>query len=75
MYCRPRTLIAAVLAIVLAQMALAIPASLNGLFQQDLGMRLGPADLDFDVFLIPVCVLELSFGVLGDLFGRKRLLL
>ncbi len=70
-----RTLIAAVLAIVLAQMALAIPASLNGLFQQDLGTSSAQLTWISDVFLIPVCVLELSFGVLGDLFGRKRLLL
>jgi MFS family permease len=69
-----RTLIAAVLAIVLAQMALAIPASLNGLFQQDLGTSSAQLTWISDVFLIPVCVLELSFGVLGDLFGRKRLL-
>src|SRR5215467_7069371 len=70
-----RTLFAAVLAIVLAQMALAIPASLNGLFQQDLGTSSAQLTWISDVFLIPVCVLELSFGVLGDLFGRKRLLL
>ncbi len=69
-----RTLIAAVLAIVLAQMALAIPASLNGLFQQDLGTSSAQLTWISDVFLVPVCVLELSFGVLGDLFGRKRLL-
>ena len=69
-----RTLIAAVLAIVLAQMALAIPASLNGLFQQDLGTSSAQLTWISDVFLVPVCVLELSFGVIGDLFGRKRLL-
>jgi MFS family permease len=71
---RTRTLIAAVLAVVLAQMALAIPASLNGLFQQDLGTSSAQLTWISDVFLVPVVVLELSFGVLGDLFGRKRLL-
>jgi MFS family permease len=71
---RPRTLIAAVLAVCLAQMALAIPAALNGLFQQDLGTSSAQLTWISDAFLIPVCVLELSFGVLGDLFGRKRLL-
>src|SRR5215475_6375376 len=70
-----RTLVAAILAIGLAQMALDIPASLNGLFQQDLGTSSSQLTWISDVFLIPVCVLELSFGVLGDLFGRKRLLL
>jgi len=71
---RARTLIAAVLAVCLAQMALAIPAGLNGLFQQDLGTSSAQLTWISDAFLIPVCVLELSFGVLGDLFGRKRLL-
>lgn len=71
---RPRTLIAAVLAVCLAQMALAIPAALNGLFQQDLGTSSAQLTWISDAFLIPVCVLELTFGVLGDLFGRKRLL-
>jgi MFS family permease len=71
---RARTLIAAVLAVCIAQMALAIPAALNGLFQQDLGTSSAQLTWISDAFLIPVCVLELSFGVLGDLFGRKRLL-
>ncbi len=71
---RPRTLIAAVLAVIIAQMALAIPASLNGLFQQDLGTNSSQLTWISDAFLIPVCMLELTFGVLGDLFGRKRLL-
>jgi hypothetical protein len=69
---RPGTLIAAVFAVVVAQMVLAVPAVLNGLFQQDLGT--GSAQLTWisDAFLVPVCVLELSFGVLRDLFSRKR---
>ncbi len=71
---RPGTLIAAVIAVCLAQMALANPAVLNGLFQQDLGTSSAQLTWISDAFLVPVCVLELSFGVLGDLFGRKRLL-
>lgn len=71
---RPGTLIAAVIAVILAQMALAIPAVLNGLFQQDLGTSSSQLTWISDAFLVPVCLLELSFGVLGDLFGRKRLL-
>jgi Major Facilitator Superfamily len=66
----PGTLIAAVIAVILAQMALAIPAVLNGLFQQDLGTSSSQLTWISDAFLIPVCLLELSFGVLGDLFGR-----
>jgi MFS family permease len=67
-------LIAAVIAVIVAQMGLAIPAVLNGLFQQDLGTSSAQLTWISDAFLVPVCVLELSFGVLGDLFGRKRLL-
>jgi MFS family permease len=70
----PGTLTAAALAVCLAQVALAIPAVLNGLFQQDLGTSSSQLTWISDAFLVPVCLLELSFGVLGDLFGRKRLL-
>ncbi|HEY0716001.1 MAG TPA: MFS transporter [Streptosporangiaceae bacterium] len=68
------TLIAAALAVCLAQVALAIPAVLNGLFQQDLGTTSSQLTWISDAFLVPVTLLELSFGALGDLFGRKRLL-
>lgn len=71
---RPGTLTAAVIAVCVAQMALAIPAVLNGLFQQDLGTSSAQLTWISDAFLVPVCILELSFGVMGDLFGRKRLL-
>jgi MFS family permease len=71
---RGGTLFAAVVAVCVAQMALAIPAVLNGLFQQDLGTSSAQLTWISDAFLVPVCVLELTFGVLGDLFGRKRLL-
>jgi MFS family permease len=70
----PGTLIAAALAVCLAQVALAIPAVLNGLFQTDLGPTSSQLTWISDAFLVPVCLLELTFGVLGDLFGRKRLL-
>jgi MFS family permease len=68
------TLIAAALAVCLAQVALAIPAVLNGLFQQDLGTSSSQLTWISDAFLVPVTLLELSFGAVGDLFGRKRLL-
>jgi MFS family permease len=70
----PGTLTAAAIAVCLAQIALAIPAVLNGLFQQDLGPTSSQLTWISDAFLVPVCLLELTFGVLGDLFGRKRLL-
>src|SRR5216683_1111793 len=70
----PGTLAAAAIAVCLAQVALAIPAVLNGLFQTDLATSSSQLTWISDAFLVPVCLLELSFGVLGDLFGRKRLL-
>lgn len=68
------TLLAAALGVLLAQVALAIPAVLNGLFQEDLLPSSSQLTWISDAFLVPVTLLELSFGVLGDLFGRKRLL-
>jgi MFS family permease len=67
------TLLAAALAVCVAQVALAIPAVLNGLFQTDLGTSSAQLTWISDAFLVPVTLLELTFGVLGDLFGRKRL--
>ncbi|WP_194919205.1 MFS transporter [Catenulispora rubra] len=69
------TLIACCLAVCLAQIGVAIPATLNGLFQQDLHPVGSQLTWISDAFLLPVSVLELTFGVLGDLFGRKRLLI
>jgi MFS family permease len=71
----PGTLFAACLAVGVAQVALAIPAVLNGLFQKDLGTTSAQLTWISDAFLVPVTLLELTFGVLGDLFGRKRLLI
>lgn len=69
-----RTLVAAAGAIALAQIALAMPAVLNGLFQEDLGTNASQLTWISAAFLVPVTLFELTFGVLGDLFGRKRLL-
>ena len=69
------TRIATALAVCVAQVALAIPAVLNGQFQQDLGTTSAQLTWISDAFLVPVTLLELTFGVLGDLFGRKRLLI
>jgi MFS family permease len=69
------TRIAAAFAVLVAQMGLAIPAVLNGLFQQDLHTTSSQLTWISDAFLVPVTLLELTFGVLGDLFGRKRLLI
>lgn len=68
------TLVSACFAVCVAQVALAIPAVLNGQFQQDLHTSSSQLTWITDGFLVPVTLLELTFGVLGDLFGRKRLL-
>src|SRR5580704_15559557 len=69
------TLYAGVIAVGVAQLALAIPAVLQGLFQKDLGPTSSQLTWISDAFLVPVTLLELTFGVVGDLFGRKRLLI
>jgi MFS family permease len=70
----PGTLIAAATAVAVAQIGLSLPAVLNGLFQLDLGTSSTQLTWISDAFLVPVTLFELSFGVVGDLFGRKRLL-
>src|SRR5690348_17292703 len=69
------TQVATALAVLVAQVGLAIPAVLNGLFQENLHTTSSQLTWISDAFLVPVALLELTFGVLGDLFGRKRLLI
>jgi MFS family permease len=71
----PGTRVATTFAVLVAQVGLAIPAVLNGLFQADLHTTSSQLTWISDAFLVPVTLLELTFGVLGDLFGRKRLLI
>ncbi len=68
------TLVASAAAVAIAQIGLSMPAVLNGMFQQDLGTTSTQLTWISDAFLVPITLLELSFGVLGDLFGRRRLL-
>ena len=68
------TTVATALAACAGQVGLAIPAVLNGLFQQDLSPTSSQLTWISDAFLVPITLLELNFGALGDLFGRKRLL-
>ncbi|MEV8567286.1 MFS transporter [Streptomyces sp. NPDC051322] len=69
------TIFAVGFAVCLAQIGLAVPATLNGTFQNVLHPT-GASQLDWisDCTLLPIAALELTFGVLGDLFGRKKLL-
>ncbi len=68
------TLMAAAAAVAVAQIGLSIPAVINGSINLDLGTTSTQLTWVSDAFLVPVTLLELSFGVVGDLFGRKRLL-
>ena len=69
------TVVAVGFAVLLAQVGVAVPATLNGTFQTVLHPT-GASQLDWisDAILLPIAALELTFGVLGDLFGRKKLL-
>lgn len=68
------TLIAAIAACFLAQVGVSIPAVINGYINQDLHLSSTTLTWVSDAFMVPVTLLELTFGVVGDLFGRKRLL-
>jgi MFS family permease len=68
------TLVAACVAACLGQIAFATPATLNGLFQVDLGPTASQLNWISAAIVIPLTLFELTFGVLGDMFGRKRLL-
>ncbi|MEZ0156624.1 MFS transporter [Streptomyces althioticus] len=59
----------------MAQVANALPVSLNGLFQEDLQTRGSQLTWITAAFMIAVVCFEFTFGVLGDLFGRRRLVM
>lgn len=69
------TLIAVCSAVFVAQADSSMPAPLNGLFQADLGATGNQLTWITSAFMISVVVFEFTFGVLGDLFGRKKLVL
>lgn len=68
------TVVAGCFAVLLAQVAYSLPGALNGTFQQE--FQTSGAELTWitAAFAIPMVVFELTTGVIGDLFGRKRLL-
>ncbi|MET1042766.1 MAG: MFS transporter [Microbacteriaceae bacterium] len=57
----------------LAQLANALPGSLNGLFQETFNTVGSQLTWITAAFMIPVVVFELTFGVLGDKFGHRKL--
>ncbi|MGW4214472.1 MFS transporter [Lentzea sp. NPDC004789] len=69
-----RTLIAACLAICVAQIGIPLASPIIGEIQRDLGSSAAALAWIPAAFILPTAILELNFGVLGDLFGRRRLL-
>lgn len=68
------TVLAGCFAVLLAQVAYSLPGALNGTFQQEFQTSGAQLTWITAAFAIPMVVLELTTGVIGDLFGRKRLL-
>ena len=58
----------------MAQVAYSLPGALNGTFQQEFQTTGSELTWITAAFAIPMVVFELTTGVIGDLFGRKRLL-
>lgn len=69
------TLATAAVAVMVAQIANALPGSLNGVFQQTFSTVGSQLTWITAAFMIPVVVFELSFGLLGDRFGHKKLVM
>ena len=67
------TIIAGCLAVCLAQIGLVLPAAINGVMQRTLHASGGELTWISDAFLVPAAVFTLTFGVVGDLYGRKKL--
>ncbi len=68
------TFAAAYIAVTLAQITNAFPGALNGQFAAEFHTSGAGLTWISSVFVIAIVVFELTFGVLGDLFGRKKLL-
>ncbi|QCB95937.1 MFS transporter [Arthrobacter sp. PAMC25564] len=69
------TLAAAAVAVMIAQIANALPGSLNGVFQQTFNTVGSQLTWITAAFMIPVVVFELTFGLLGDKLGHKKLVI
>ncbi|MGW0785027.1 MFS transporter [Streptomyces sp. NPDC002913] len=69
------TLVAGFVAVLVAQLANALPGALNGTFQQEFQTAGTQLTWITAAFSIPLVVFELTFGVLGDLWSRRKLLL
>lgn len=69
------TLAAACLAVMVAQVAYSLLGTLNGTFQQTFNISGAELTWISAAFATAMVVFELTFGVVGDMFGRKRLML
>ena len=67
------TLIACCLAVAAAQLCITVPSPINGEIQAAFGASGSQVAWVTSAFILPTAILELNFGVVGDLFGRKRL--
>ena len=68
------TLAAAFAAPFVSSIANVIPGSLNGVLQQHFAAQASQLTWITAAFMIPVVVFELTFGAIGDIYGRKRLM-
>jgi MFS family permease len=68
------TFVAAYSAVTLAQITNALPGALNGTFANDFHTSGAGLTWIAGMFMMGIVVFELSWGLLGDLFGRKKLL-
>ncbi|MGW7421623.1 MFS transporter [Streptomyces sp. NPDC054813] len=68
------TLVACCLAVAAAQLCITVPSPINGEIQAAFGASGSQVAWVTSAFILPTAILELNFGVVGDLFGRKRLL-
>ena len=69
------TMVAASLTVMVAQIANALPGALNGEFQTTFNTVGSQLTWITASFMILVVVFELTFGVLGDKFGHRKLVL
>jgi MFS family permease len=69
-----QTLVAGCAAVFLAQLGLVLPAASNGVIQATFHTSGEELTWVSDAYLVPIAMTSLTFGVLGDRFGRKKLL-
>lgn len=68
------TLVVTCLTVLVAQLANALPGALSGTFQATFHTNGSEIIWIASAFMVPVVVFELSFGLLGDRFGHRRLI-